>query len=241
MLRVEGGRMKKFDKVFHEFDERVDHAVLPVWRRLQKYFVLFSSSLLLMLMLLFFFKVFNSRSSVVTAAIRNDLAIIEKALAQIDKACNIMSIRPEGGIIDFLTVEKFTGSTIGVLNLAHPRRWKGPYAKINPTIQGHHYELVNTKEGYFILPGRGVRLPNKLEMGKDILVSKDSALTLMLQPGGRLNFQGHPLALRLGFSLIGGDSQTEKDIMGKINDIITEFNHSMPFALRVAPLSTVMC
>ena len=129
MLRVEGGKMKRMDRVIHDFDERVDHAVQPVWRRLQRYFVLFSTSLLLMLMALFFFKVFDSRSSVMTAAICNDLVVIEKALSNIDKTCNIMSIRPEGGVIDFLTVEKFTGSSIGMLNLAHPRRWKGPYAK----------------------------------------------------------------------------------------------------------------
>ncbi len=234
--------MKRMDKVFHDFDERIDHAVQPLWRRLQNYFVLFSSSLLLMLMVLFLFKVFNSRSSVMTAAIRNDLAIIEKALGQIDKTCNIISIRPEGGAIDFLTVEKFTGSSIGVLNLVHPRRWKGPYAKVNPSIQGRPYELVSTKEGYFILPGRGVRLPNKLEMGKDIVLSHDSAVTLMLQPGGRLNFQGQPLALRLGFAIGDWDSShVEKNTMQKINDIITEFNQSMPFALRVAPLSTVTC
>ncbi len=226
----------------HDFDERVDHVMLPLWRRAQKYFVLFSSSLLLVLLPVFVFKIFNSRSSVVTMAIRDDLAIIEKALGEIDKTCNILSIRPGGGVIDFLTVEKFTGSSIGMLNLAHPRRWKGPYVKVNPSLRGHMYEIVSTKEGYFILPGKNVRLPNKLLMGKDIVLSHDSAVTIMMQPGGRLNFQGQPLAKRLGFSVGDWDaSHIEKDTLGKINDIITEFNQSMPFALRVAPLGVVTC
>ncbi len=234
--------MKKMGKVIHDFDERIDHAVQPVWKRLQKYFVLFSSSLLIMLLAVFFFKIFNSRSSAMTAAIHDDLAVIEKALSVIDKTCSIISIRPTGGVIDFLTVEKFSGSSIGMLNLAYPRRWKGPYAKVNPSIQGHMYEIINTKEGYFVLPGTGVRLPNKLVMGKDIVLSHDSAVTLMLQPGGRLNAQGQPLAIRLGFSIGDWDaSHVEKDTLGKINDIITEFNQSMPFALRVVPLSTVNC
>ena len=103
-------------------------------------------------------------------------------------------------------------------------------------------QSINTKEGYFVLPGKGVRLPNKLVMGKDIVLSHDSAVTLMLQPGGRLNAQGYPLALRLGFSIGAWDaSHVEKDTMEKINDIITEFNQSMPFALRVAPLGTITC
>lgn len=234
--------MRKIDKVMHDFDERVDQVMQPLWRRVQKYFVLFSSSLLLVLLTIFVFKIFNSRSSVMTVAIRDDLAVIEKALSDIDTKCNILSIRPGGGVIDFLTVATFKGSSIGMLNLAHPRRWKGPYANVNPSVQGYMYEMVSTKEGYFVLPGKGVRLPNKLLMGKDIVLSHDSAVTIMMQPGGRLNFQGQPLAKRLGFTIGDWDaSHVEKDTLGKINDIITEFNQSMPFAMRVAPLGVVTC
>ena len=234
--------MKKIGKVMHDLDEHVDSVMQPLWLRVQKYFVLFSSSLLLVLLSIFLFRVFNSRSSAITLAIKNDLAVIEFALGKIDKTCNILSIRQGGGAVDFLTVAKFSGSMVGVLNLVHPRRWKGPYAKVNPTLQGHLYEIVTTKEGHFVVPGKGVVLPNKLVMGKDIVLSHDSAVTLMMQPGGRLNFQGHPLASRLGFTVGDWDSATvEKDTLEKINDIITEFNQSMPFAQRVAPLCVVNC
>ena len=234
--------MKKTSKVLHKLDQRIEHAVQPLWRGIQQYFVLFSSSLLLLLFAIFFFRIFNTRDSVMALAIRDDLTIIEKALTDIDKSCNILSIRAGVGPVDFLTVNKFAGSGIGLLNLAHPRRWKGPYAKANPAMQGFPYELVQTKEGYFIVPGAGVRLPNKLVMGKDIAISHDSAVTLMLQPGGRLNVQGQPLAKRLHITIGDWDAEhPERGTIQKINDIITEFNQAMPFALRVAPLGTITC
>ncbi|NDD53380.1 hypothetical protein EBZ39_05820, partial [bacterium] len=206
------------------------------------YFALFSSTLLLVLLTIFFFRVFDAKTSAFTSAITDDLALIERALHQIDKTCNILSIRAGLAPIDFLTVERFSGSTIGCLNLAYPRRWKGPYAKTNPSMQGIAYQVVRTKEGYFVVPGDGVSLPNKLVMGKDIVLTYGSAITLMMQPGGRLNVQGHPLAIRLSFTIGDWDGvHPEKDTVERINDMIKEFNEAMPFAQRVAPIGIISC
>jgi hypothetical protein len=235
--------MKKLDKIIHEFDERVEHAIQPVWKRVNSYFALFSSTLLLALFSLFLLKIFNAKPSVVTGIIRDDLALLERVLHTIDASCNILAVRQEKAQIDFLTVAKFSGSSIGCLNLAHPKRWQGPYLKVNPLLQERPYEIVRTKEGYFILPGAGVLLPNNLEIGKDIIVTHDSALTLMMQPGGRLNYQGQPLAIALSFKVGDWDAaRTEKNTVDKINDMLKEFNEAMPFAQRGELLgATISC
>jgi hypothetical protein len=234
--------MKKIDKIIHEFDERVEHAIQPVWKRVHKYFALFSTTLLLVLFGVFCIKIFHSKTSVVTGLIRDDLSAIERALHEIDASCNILAVRGDAAQVDFLTVAKFSGSTIGCLNLAYPKRWKGPYLQVNPTLQEHMYEIVRTKEGYFVVPGAGVTLPNKLVMGKDILLTHNSAITLMMQPGGRLNFQGNPLAVRLSFKIGDWDPvRPDKDTIEKINDMLKEFNEAMPFAQRGVLLGTVTC
>lgn len=234
--------MKKLDKMMHELDESVDHVVEPVWRRLHKYFALFSSTVLLLLFGLFVFRIFNSRSDVMASMMAEDLERIERALALIDKRCNILDVRPESAVIDFLTVTKFTGSTVGSLNLAHPKKWQGPYCKQNPTIQDHFYEIVRAKDGYYIVPGHGVTLPNKLVMGADIVITPEVGVAAMLQPGGRLNHQGEMLAVRLPFTIGDWDPpHLEKDSVEKINDMIKEFNEAMPFAQRAEPFKTINC
>src|SRR3990172_12711866 len=148
-----GSCMKKLDIAMNRVDHYIEHRFAPLWRFLQKYFVVFSATLLSLLLVVFFFRIFRSRTEVLGAVIIDDLAHIERVLNQVDKECNILSIRTERAVLDFFTVVKFAGSTVGCLNLAHPKKWKGPYLQQNPSVQGKLYEVVGTKEGYFVIPG----------------------------------------------------------------------------------------
>ena len=69
----------------------------------------------------------------------------------------------------FLTnpVKSFEGSEVGSLNLAYPKKWQGPYLGDNPTFQGKAYQIIRTKNGYFVTPGDGIMLPNGLVIGRD--------------------------------------------------------------------------
>jgi hypothetical protein len=224
--------MKKIDELMHDLDVSVEKNVTPVWNHhLKKYFALFSTTVLTLLIGITIFKVFNSKSDVLTLALTQDLERIEKILTTVDAQCNIIGIRGQRNQIDFLTVQKFAGSTVGCLNLARPKKWKGPYLKQNPSIKGVLYEIIKTKEGYFVVPGAGVQLPNKLVMGKDIVLTHDSSIMTMLQLNGRLSYQGNPLAYRLTFKIANWtDVQAVPVQTDKINNILKEFNEALPFA-----------
>ncbi len=226
----------------HDIDIQVDRKLEPVWEFMQKYFVLFSASLLTLLMIIFFYRVFHNRPYVLTSVISSDLARIEDVLNQIHKTCNIIDIRDEGALIDFLTVQKFTGSTIGCLNLAYPYKWKGPYMQVNPTVQMKFYEIMHTKTGYFVIPGKGVKLPNGLVIGKDIVITSDSIIDPMLQRGGRLNYQGEPLGFKIGFNVGSWKaSHPSQDAIEKANEVLKEFNEALPFALKTTDQKFAFC
>ena len=46
---------------------------------------------------------------------------------RIHKTCVIIDFDEQKNHINFLNVEKFTGSEVGPMNLAHPEKWEGPY------------------------------------------------------------------------------------------------------------------
>jgi hypothetical protein len=81
-----------------------------------------------------------------THTLPKDMYMVEKIMNHIDTQCNILGVRGDRNPIDFLTVQKFAGSTVGCFNLARPKKWKGPYLKQNPSINGVLYEIVKTKE-----------------------------------------------------------------------------------------------
>jgi hypothetical protein len=224
--------MKKIDELMHDLDVSVEKNVTPVWNHhLKKYFALFSTTVLTLLIAVSIFKVFNSKADVLTTALIEDLAKIEKIMQSIDARCKILGIRGQRSPVDFLTVQKFAGSTVGCLNLSYPRKWKGPYLKQNPSVQGILYEIIKTKEGYFVVPGAGVQLPNKLIMGKDIVLTDESSITTMTQLNGRLSYQGNPLAIRLTFKIADFASDPAVPTTGeKIGNMLKEFNEALPFA-----------
>jgi hypothetical protein len=116
---------------------------------------------------------------------------------RIHTTCAIIDFDEQKNHINFLNVEKFTGSEVGPMNLAHPEKWQGPYLKENPTMQHIAYQVVSTKKGYFITPGDGVKLPNSKIVGKDIILDKKSNIEAMMSNAEQLMYKDRPLAARL--------------------------------------------
>jgi hypothetical protein len=116
---------------------------------------------------------------------------------RIHATCVIIDFDNQKNLINFLNVEKFSGSEVGPMNLAHPEKWEGPYLKDNPTMQHIVYQVISTKKGYFITAGDGVQLPNKKIMGKDILLDKKTDIEAMIHDEDQLMYKDRPLAVRL--------------------------------------------
>jgi hypothetical protein len=119
---------------------------------------------------------------------------------RIHTTCVIIDFDNQKNSINFLNVEKFTGSEVGPMNLAHPEKWQGPYLQENPTMQHIAYQVVSTKKGYFITPGDGVKLPNNKILGKDIVLDKKADIEAMMTDANALMYKDKPLAavLELG-------------------------------------------
>jgi hypothetical protein len=225
--------MKKFDDMIEHFDKRIEKFIGPSWAFIQKHFSVFSGVLLLSLLIIFLMRVFSDRSQVLVNVIRDDLDRIESTLEAIDHDCNILDILSSAAQLDFSTVEKFVGSTIGGLNLAHPENWKGPYMDQNPTIQQRFYQIVQAKDGYFVVPGQGVRLPNHLVMGQELKINLHVLVGPMLAKGGRLNYKGQPLGLRVKFKIGDWEATSPSPTsVEKVNEVLQEFNEAMPYAQR---------
>ncbi len=126
-------------------------------------------------------------------------AVIElrDTFRRIHKTCVIIDFDNQKNSINFLNVEKFTGSEVGPMNLAHPEKWQGPYLQENPTMQHIAYQVVSTQKGYFITPGDGVKLPNNKIVGKDIVLDKKADIEAMMINPELLMYKDRPLAAAL--------------------------------------------
>jgi hypothetical protein len=131
------------------------------------------------------------------ALIDNDLQVLVDAFNRIDQDCKILNFDYTLNRINFLNVESFVGSEVGAMHLGHPEHWKGPYLKVNPTVQEQEYFVVVTHQGCFVTPGFGVRLPNGRIVGSDIVLNKDADIETMMQPGGLFYYNGKALAAKL--------------------------------------------
>jgi|GEM_PF-1028188 len=232
--------MKKIDNFMHSLNDQVDSKFGPFEIFFKKYFMFFSTTFLAFFVLLIVFRIVYNKPYYIVSVIKEDLETIYKSLDEIDKDCNILTIHNKVNYIDFLNVEKFSGSTVGCLNLAYPASWKGPYVKINPTIYGRFYEMIRVKEGFFIVPGNGVRLPNGYVVGRDFDVTKDeSKISDMLMPGGFLNYKGEPLGVKVKFKVGDWDPYLKKKIINDkietdgIIDAIDRYNAAIPFTKNV--------
>ncbi|MFA5075068.1 MAG: hypothetical protein WC436_03095 [Candidatus Babeliales bacterium] len=204
-------------------------------KRLKKYFPIFSIVLFVLIIGIFVFQGFYNKPYYISGVISDDLISIYDALKKIDADCDILNIAGDDVFIDFLTVEKFIGSEVGGINLAYPARWKGPYLKEDPKLFGVFYRLLKTKDGFFIVPGNGAKLPNGLKVGKNFNINKDSFILKMIDKKGQLNYRGYQFAKKLEFKI--GDwkkrpkiqAPLTKEQVAKVSSALKEFNEAMPF------------
>lgn len=142
------------------------------------------------------YRLFYQARTVVNSIVVEHIAQLGDIFKKINDTCVITDVTQPVNHINFLTVKSFVGSEIGPLNLAYPKEWRGPYLKDNPSIQGHVYEIVKTKQGYYIVPGMGVQLTNGKVMGKDIVITPDTDMHALIEKG-TLRHDGKALAIPL--------------------------------------------
>lgn len=217
--------------LFEKVDEKVEKKFNPFFKTVKKYFSIFSATILGLLVIFFVLRVIHDKKYFSTDIIVSELKNISIALKKIDKDCSILSVDEDKNNIDFLNVKSFEGSEVGSLNLAYPKKWKGPYLDDNPTFQNKAYQIIRAKDGYFVAPGDGVKLPNGFTIGIDFKLSKDSEISKMLKKGGKLNYKGVPLGIKLKFEIGDwGKLDLKEKEMKEISSSIEEFNEAMPFA-----------
>ena len=226
--------MKFLNQLFRVWDKKTDKIEKESLPFVKKYFPIFSSVFLGLLFVGLIFKIYKSKPVFEVSVISRDLKIIVESLNEIDKACSILSFKHDRNYVDFLNVEKFVSSEVGCLNLVKPKNWQGPYVQDNPTMQGKLYEILKAKDGFFVVPGTGVKFSNDFIMGKDIQITVETIVADLLKEGGALNYEGQPLALRLDFTIgdWGKEELIETEEAPWIESVardMAEFNSAMPF------------
>lgn len=139
--------------------------------------------LLVLLMGIAVYRLFIQARTIINTTIVGHIAELEQIFKKINDTCIISDVTHDPGHIDFLNVASFVSSEVGPLNLVYPKRWEGPYVKDNPSIQGKVYEIVKTKQGYYIVPGKGVRLTNGKRIGKDIIIGPETDMQKLINDG----------------------------------------------------------
>jgi hypothetical protein len=129
--------------------------------------------------------------------IADDVVQLATIFNRIENTCDIISFEHQKNYINFLNVIAFEGSEVGPMNLKYPEKWEGPYLKDNPTLQEVLYQVINTKQGYFVVPGPGVRLSNGMIIDKDIIFDEAADILSMLKPGGVLHPNDRALAVQI--------------------------------------------
>lgn len=132
-----------------------------------------------------------------------DIAKLESIFKIIDNDCTILNFEHNKNYIDFLNVEKFIGNEVGSVILESPNKWNGPYAPFNPRVQDKLYQIVQTSNGYYIVPGDNVRLSNGKVIGKDINFSSKTNIEKMLKDNKYLLSSNGPLAAKVNAKIQG--------------------------------------
>lgn len=141
-----------------------------------------------------FFTTYKENKETVGILIAEHVAHLSDIFAKINKSCHIVSFDFQKNPINFLNVKSFSGSQVGSMNLLRPKKWRGPYVISNPTIQNADFQIVRTHQGYFVTPGEGIKLPNGLIIGRDIILNEHADIMKMIQKDGVLNYQEKALA-----------------------------------------------
>lgn len=142
------------------------------------------------------YRLLKQSRTIVNQMIIEHVQQLETIFKKINDTCLITGVAHDVSHINFLNVKSFVSSEVGPLNLAYPQQWQGPYVQDNPSMQGKVYEIVKTKHGYYIIPGKGVKLTNGRVMGKDILVNPETDVQELIN-NGVLSYQGKALAAPL--------------------------------------------
>lgn len=141
-----------------------------------------------------FLRQYTKNTKLIVADTVSQLAAI---FEEIDRTAGILNFEHQANFIDFLNVGSFVGSEVGSLNLKNAAGWKGPYLKDNPTLQEKYYQVVVTKQGFFVVPGPGVKLGNGKVIGTDIVFDAETDMQAFLKPGSDLYAQGKPLVAKI--------------------------------------------
>jgi len=221
----------KTRKLFSKVDTFVDKKFGFVARFFKKNFSVIGVVFISLLAIFFAARLFFSRPRLIAAMIEEDIKIITLALERIDAKCSILSIDDDVNEIDFLNVKEFSGSRVGPLNLAYPKKWEGPYMRVNPTLHGNHYDLVKAKDGLFVVPGDGCSLPNGVVIGKDLAINRQTEIFKHMEKDGRLTYGDNKFAAKLIFEV--GDWERwhmREDTVQELNRLLKEFGEAMPYA-----------
>ncbi|MCK4651391.1 hypothetical protein KAT08_04420 [Candidatus Babeliales bacterium] len=222
--------MTNIDKMINRIDQKVDQKIGRFKYYFKRYFPVFSVTLLCLIVIFFVLRIFHKKPYFSASIIASDIKIIVQVIEKIDFDCSILSLEHIKNYVDFLNVKEFEGSEIGPLNLAYPKNWKGPYLGDNPEFQGILYQLVKIKDGIFVLPGDGVKLPTGFVVGKDFKISANLELSKMIEIKGKLNYKNIPLAVQIKFKKGDWKRRFTPEQMKKISTDFKEFYEAVPFS-----------
>ena len=163
----------------------------------QSFIIVVSSILLIGLFALTWYQFKREARIIINKVIIEDVIQLKTIFDTINQECGILNFDHDRNYIDFLTVKSFVSSEVGSMNLEHPEKWGGPYVQDNPTMQSKKYEIVRTKSGYYIVPGAGVQLSQGKIMGRDVVITPQTNMKLLMSKKGSLWYEGKPLCARV--------------------------------------------
>jgi hypothetical protein len=160
----------------------------------------------------------HSSRTIGDVMIGQEVVRLRDIFQKIDATCSILGFEHQRNYIDFLTVKSFVGSEVGAVNLAHPAKWEGPYLQDNPTVQQKLFEIVRIKNGYYIVPGEGIKLSSGKVIGKDIIFNDSADMQTMIAHKGVLNFKGQALAAYLEIGSVDGSAGEQAAVIARVEE-----------------------
>lgn len=161
------------------------------------YFVIYSIVVLLVLLGITLWTYLYYAGTFRDKLIAKDIAQLDAIFEKINDTAQITAFEHSKNNIDFLNIEKFSGSTVGPMKLQFPDRWQGPYVSKSMTMQEKYYQIIKTKDGYYILPGDGAKLSNGKVIGKDVIINEQTNMQPLLADKNYLLSDYGPLTAKI--------------------------------------------